>query len=356
MNANEQIRRRWLMNEAGFQHLVFSLALQYPQPDTLRLAADVLLRWKHLAEESETLIAGFVRSTKDLKIKETATKLARRRSDLSQLINLQPPDGGEKAAAHANAITLALEDVERLEVKLAGLSREYREHRASRSVDWEQARSRLPKGSALLSLRAFQPVDFATGDSGEPHWLALLIPEDPGDEPEILLEDLGPTEPTVRTRRNLRKTVSKKPASKSGCLPAVPSSNPPRETGDKEETSGKKLARQFYQMLFGKLDAELAKYDRLYIAADGALDLVPFVRLILPDGRYWIERQELHQIQTGRDLVKAGSDSVSAAGGMVVYGGVDYAACPEPKPLSAAKQPGGSPVEAEWWTKARYWP
>ncbi len=308
---SERIRRGWLLSESRFQDVVFSFALQHPEPDTLRLAADVLLRWKRLAEGSESLTARFVRSTKDPKTKETAEKLAKRRSALSRLVNLQAPDDGNKSAAHANAIALAIKDIGHLEVELAGLSEEFRDHQASLDVDWEQVRSGLPKGSALLSLRAFSPVDFATGNSGEPHWLALVIPAEPGTGAEILLKDLGPIAPTESTRKALRKT------------------------GNKES------ARTLYQRLFGELDAELAKYDRLYIAPDGALDLVPFARLILPNGRYWIERQALHRIQTGRDLVASGSDSASAAG-MVAYGGVDYGEtdCPEPKSSSTAKRSG----------------
>ncbi|MCB2264125.1 MAG: CHAT domain-containing protein, partial [Candidatus Thiosymbion ectosymbiont of Robbea hypermnestra] len=53
----------------------------------------------------------------------------------------------------------------------------------------------------------------------------------------------------------------------------------------------------------------------------------PFARLVIPDGRYWVERQALHRIQTGRDLMKSGSDTASATG-MVVFGGVDYATYP----------------------------
>ncbi|WP_089725060.1 CHAT domain-containing tetratricopeptide repeat protein [Candidatus Thiosymbion oneisti] len=339
---NERTRRRWLVIRSKFQHLVFSLALRYPRPDTLRLAADVSLRWKRLAEESEALTARLVRSSQNPQVMTIAKELGRYRADLSRLMNLPVPD--------KNAIAAIRTEVERREVELARLSREYRRHRANRDVDWKQIRSGLPKGSALLSLRAFRPVDFATDDSGEPHWLALLIPADPGDGPEILLKDLGPTEPMVKTQRALRETVSKEWVRKSGCLPAVPSSSPLRKTDSKE------LARKLYQMLFGKLDAELTKYDRLYIAPDGMLDLVPFARLILPDGHYWVERQELHRIQTGRDLIESGSNLTSVARGMVVYGGVDYGevdcsesepSCPESESSSAAKQAGGSPVTSE---------
>ncbi len=286
----EQTRRRWLLTRSFFQQVVFNLALQHPEPDALRLAADVLLRWKRLAGEAEALIAWVVRTSRDPGVVKIAKELSGRRAELSRLVNLPEPD--------KEAITTTRAAVERLEVELADRSRKYRDHRVSRTVDWKQVRSQLPQDSALLSLRAFIPIDFKTGDRGKLHWLALLIPANPEDGPELLLQDLGPITPIALAHGTLRKTGSKE------------------------------SAQAFYQRLFGKLDAELTKYDRLYIAADSLLDLVAFARLVVPDGRYWIERQELRQIQTGRDLVKSGSDPASTAKGMIAYGGVDYANFP----------------------------
>jgi len=299
----ERVRRHWLLSESKFQDAVFSLALQHPEPDALRLAANVLLRWKRLAGEAEALIARLVRTSREPRVVELAKELSERRAELSRLVNLPEPD--KDAIADSRAA------VERLEVELAGLSREFQIQLAKRALDWQQVRSELPRGSALLSLRAFSPRDLVTGDSEEPHWLALLIPADPGDGPELLLRDLGPVAPTVQAQLALRKTYSKEGAN------------------------------DLYRLLFGKLDAELTRYDRLYIAADGMLDLVAFARLVVPDGRYWIERQALRQIRTGRDLVQQGPGR-SATGGMLVLGGVDYTHFPtsEPTPsVPVATQP-----------------
>lgn len=295
----ERVRRGWLLSESNFQQVVFRLALQHSEPDTLRLAADVLLRWKRLAGEAEAVTARLVRASPDPQVVKLAKELSKRRAALSRLVNL--PEPGQEAAVttRKNAIANARAEVERLEVELAGLSREFQIQLTGRAVGWEQVRSELPQGSALLSLRAFAPVDFATRDAGERHWLALLIPADPGKGPELLLRDLGPIEPIAQAQLDLR------------------------ESGSKES------AQALYRQIFGKLDTELTKYDRLYIAADGMLDLLAFARLVVPDGRYWVERQELRQIRTGRDLVRQ-SPGQSATGGMLVLGGVDYANFPAP--------------------------
>ncbi len=299
----ELVRRQWLVSESKFQDAVFSFALQYPEPDALRLAADVLLRWKRLAGEAEALIARLVRTIRDPQVVKLAKELSEHRAELSRLVNLPVPEKKAAIAARKKAIAAARSEVERLEVELAELNPEFQIHLANRAVGWKQVRSELPRNSALFSLRAFHPIDFTTGDRGEPHWLALMIPADPGDGPELLLRDLGPIGAMSLPYLILR------------------------------ETGAHGAARRLYQLLFGKLDVELTKYDRLYIAADGALDLVAFARLVVPDGRYWVKRQELRQIRTGRDLVQQ-NPGRSATGGMLVLGGVDYANFPAPEEKS----------------------
>jgi CHAT domain-containing protein len=70
----------------------------------------------------------------------------------------------------------------------------------------------------------------------------------------------------------------------------------------------------------------------------GALNLVPFSRLKLPDGRYWEERQALRLLQTGRDLVRPDPDR--PAHGLLALGGIDFetqAAVAEGRPAEGAE-------------------
>jgi hypothetical protein len=55
-----------------------------------------------------------------------------------------------------------------------------------------------------------------------------------------------------------------------------------------------------YRSLFSPFEEALQENERLYLAPDGALHLIPYERLKLADGRYWIERNDL----TGRDLTR----------------------------------------------------
>nr|VFK41191.1 MAG: Tetratricopeptide repeat-containing protein [Candidatus Kentron sp. SD] len=269
----EKTRRGWLRSKSNFQDVVHSLALRHPGMETRRLAADVLLGWQHLAGEGEALDARLARESDDPEIRKVAGELAASRAHLSHLMNSPRPD---PAVAIAKGITEEQERLGALEVRLAGFSKEYRKHLEARQVSWQAVRERLPAGSALLLLRAFQPLDFKTGKLGEPRWLAMLIPAEPGEGPAIRLADLG---------------------SVSDINAAI----------IRSDAKGPKAAdQQRYASLFGQWDRELAQYERLYLAPDGTLELIAFDGFILPDGRYWVERQTLHRLRAGRDLLSAG--------------------------------------------------
>jgi hypothetical protein len=195
----ERVRRRWLVSESAFQDVVFSLALQYPEADALRLTRDVLLRWKRLAGEAEAPTARLARSSRDPRVVKVAEKLSRRRSDSSRLVDLPEPDG--------DAIAVARAEVDRLEVALARLSREFQGHLADRPVEWKQVQSALHRGSALLSLRAFNPVDFnprpeSPGHrTGSPCWSPRTRATDPRSSSPIWVPSHRPPRPIERFGR-----------------------------------------------------------------------------------------------------------------------------------------------------------
>jgi CHAT domain-containing protein len=79
-----------------------------------------------------------------------------------------------------------------------------------------------------------------------------------------------------------------------------------------------------YQRLFAPFEQKLAAATTVYVAPDGILNLVPFARLKLADGRYWAERQQVRVLQTGRDLLRPDPDK--PARGILALGGIDFGA------------------------------
>ncbi|MDE0212040.1 MAG: CHAT domain-containing protein, partial [Boseongicola sp.] len=86
-------------------------------------------------------------------------------------------------------------------------------------------------------------------------------------------------------------------------------------------------ASWLYSRLVGQWDEHLRELESVYLVPGGWLHLVNFERMILPDGRYWIERQRVHRLQTARDLLRDFPAAVRT-GGLLALGGIDYGAAP----------------------------
>ncbi len=292
----ERVRRMFLTSQANFQDAVLTLALSHPEPEYLDLAAKVMLRWKQIQGEEEAFLARLVRrrGEKDTEIRELARQIAELRRDLSHLVNLPKPD--------ADLQHNKLNELEAKEIRLAQISREFNRHLQVRGANVDDVRHYLPRdGGALLELRVYEPFDFKTGKSSELHWAALLLPA----AGELSLHDLGPVAETQDLVQKLRATHARADAA------------------------------TLYHHLFGKLDEKLKGYDSLYIAPDGVLSLLAFAELVTPDGRYWLQRQTLRQVATGRHLIAAYDRDLDKPKGLLALGGVNYAgfgAVKEPTP------------------------
>ena len=302
----ESVRRLFLTTQSDFQDVVLTLALSHPEPEYLALAAKVMLRWKQIQGEEEAFLARLVRrrSEKDAEIRELAKQIADLRRDLSHLANLPEPN--------TDLLRKKLNELEAKEIRLAQISREFNRHLQVRGANADDVRHALPReGGALLELRLYEPVDFKTGKRGEPHWAALLLPA----AGEVSLHDLGPVAATQNLARKLRATHARAAAA----------------------------AAALYKNLFGTLDDKLKRYNPLYIAPDGFLSLLAFAELVTPDGCYWIQRQTLRQVSTGRHLIAAYDQDLDKPKGLLALGGVDYegfgvAKEPAPQPPKPADQ------------------
>ncbi|MER2533398.1 MAG: CHAT domain-containing tetratricopeptide repeat protein [Candidatus Competibacter sp.] len=290
----ESVRRLFLWSQSNFQNVVLTLALSHPEPEYLDLAAKVMLRWKQIQGEEEAFLARLVRrrSGADSEIRELARQIADLRRDLSHLANLPEPD--------ADLQHKKLNELEAQEIRLAQISREFNRHLQVRSANVDDVRHYLPRdGGALLELRIYQPADFKTGKLGEPHWAALLLPA----AGELSLHDLGPVAATQELVQKLRATHARADAT------------------------------ALYSNLFGALDDKLKRYDPLYIAPDGVLSLLAFAELVTPDGQYWLQRQTVRQVATGRHLIAGYDRDLDKPKGLLALGGVNY------EGFGAAKEP-----------------
>ena len=269
-------------------------------PEAARTAASAVLRFKGLQTEEEAYLAQIVRRGGDPKAQSLAQEIATLRGRLATLHH----SGGQ-----AKQVEQLRHDLDARELSLGRLSRNYQRHLQVRNFNLRDLQQALPDRTALLEIRQYRPITFAPFSLSEPHWAGLLLTRD-----SIRVLDLG--------------SVAETPQQVAVIL------------ADVDGAAGRTAAQAPYAQLFGKLDDELAGLDRLYIAPDGALHLVPFDALLDAAGHRLAERLDLRLLETGRDLLRPDPDR--PAKGLIALGGINFGpppVSPVPSTTAAATTP-----------------
>ena len=285
--SGETQKRRFLARQRILQDLVLNLAMRYPTAQNLQFAATVVFRWSQVRGEQLAFLQTLSRRTDDPQLRALAADIRTARSSLSRLANERKPD-----PIRLQAI---LDELADLEIQLSQRSRLYRRHLEIRDLNVHDVRAALPHNAALLALTTYRPIAGADENRLPPLRYAVFLLSADGAN-ALRLHDAG----TVREFR------AKGLALKGG-----------RESE----------AAWMYGHLVGQWDADLRGFDSLYVVPDGWLHLINFERLILPSGRYWIERQPVHRLQTARDLLRD-FPAPAKTGGLLALGGIDYGTPP----------------------------
>jgi CHAT domain-containing protein/tetratricopeptide (TPR) repeat protein len=290
------VRRRLVSSQAPFQDVVLTLAIAENSGEARRLAGNVMLRFKLLQSEEETYLGRLTRRSQDPQVRLLADEIGKLRAALVASARAEP-DEFDKALpalqglepkrpatrAEPGAFDKTLQALEAKQRELAKFSPDYEKHLRVLTANFEDLRAAVPVGAVLIEFRQFRPVDFRTKTPGEPRFAAILLAG--SDDPVVA--DLGP-------------------------IAELGQPAPPDDAA----------AAALYSRLFEPFEQKLADARTVYVAPDGILNLVPFARLKLADGRYWCERQEVRLLQSGRDLLR--DDSEKRASGLVAIGGIDF--------------------------------
>jgi CHAT domain-containing protein len=286
------VRRQLLSSQTTFQDVVLSLATAHQSGEARRLAGTVMLRFKLLQGEEEAYLARLIRRAQDPRVQMLANDVHKLRTAVATAadnfgrLHAAVADAGGAVQAGPDAFDKVLQALEAKELALGEISGDYKDHLRVQTANLDAVQASLPPGTARIEFRQFRRLDFRTGDLGEPRFAGLLLAG--FDEPVVA--DLG---------------------SVSGVrLPGGVLSD--------------EVAAALYQKLFALFEPKLSDAKAIYIAPDGGLNLVPFAQLKLADGRYWVERQEVRLLQTGRDLLRPDPDR--PAYGLLALGGVDFGA------------------------------
>ncbi len=287
-----RIRRHLVVSQATYQDVALALA-QMPSASAAgsKMAASALLRFKGLAVEEDTFLARLGRGGEDEHIRAVAGELQGLHAQMARLI---------QGSASGEAVTDFTARLDEKQHELGRLSRNYATSLQVRHASLKDLRGILTEQSALLEMRLYHRADFKTATPG-PARLAGVLITPTGD---IAVRDLGLTD---EIDANVNRLLSGTP-------------------GAAEEA-----AAALYQQVLAPFAGDLAGLKRLYVAPDGALNLVSFGLLRTPDGQRVMDRLDVRLVQTGRDLLRPAADK--PAKGLVAVGGIDFEfAVPSAKP------------------------
>jgi CHAT domain-containing protein/Tfp pilus assembly protein PilF len=213
----------------------------------------------------------------------------------------------------------------RLERDLADRVAGFAATRAARRAGPAEIASRLPPGAVLVEVIKYADIRLTVPDAERPHgerwsYAALLLGRDKDERPQIGFVSLGPAEPIEAAVAAWRAAVQK-------------------------GSRGGKADEALRRLVWGPIARALPeKTERLFLAPDGELALLPFEAIQLADDSYLVERYGVSYVSCGRDLMPRAAPP-QKPGPAVLLADPDYDAAAETSrslslPLSPAPRPG----------------
>lgn len=223
------------------------------------------------------------RDTRDPRARQLVEDLQRTRAQLAALVNRQPAPGQEARYQQELQKTKTAEQA--LAQKLArGVGRP---HRDKTWVTLAELRAGLSPKAVFVDIARFEFFDFAVSKRQAARYTAWVTSKT-GD---VQLIDLGLAAPIDQLVAQARKSLITSAASvaKVGDI----------EASEALQPALKELSTKVLQPLLPALE----KFEEWIVCPDGALWLAPWSALLLPDGKFAVERHLIRHVISGRDLV-----------------------------------------------------
>ena len=283
LNAGSQQQKQLYLNTLrGQTRATVSLhARDVPQnADAARLALTVILQRKGRAlDATSDQIAALRRhaAPDDQKLLDQLTAVQ------SQLVTLQLSGTGKLSPETRRAdITQLTAEQERLEDAISRRSAEFRA--VAQPITLDAVRQAVPPDAALVELFVYRPFNAqAKIDAekfGTQHYVAYVLRR-ADDVPQFA--DLGEAAAIDADAAKFRAAL---------------------QTGKTPEAQVKELARNLDERVMRPVRKLLGPTRRVFLAPDGALNLVPFDAFVDEDGHYLIENYSFNYLTSGRDLLR----------------------------------------------------
>jgi CHAT domain-containing protein len=197
----------------------------------------------------------------------------------SKLANISlNPNKTVSAESQQTLVTELQSEISRLETDISSRSADFR--LLSEPVTVAAVQQALPRGSWLLEFVVFQMFDVKAGNNsawGSPRYALYLVPQ----EGQIAWIDLGEAAPIDADIEHFRAALR-----------------------DPERNDVRAIARRLDEKLMRSARQLIGASRRLFVAPDGALNLIPFAALVDEKHRYLIEDYSISYLTSGRDLLR----------------------------------------------------
>jgi CHAT domain-containing protein/Tfp pilus assembly protein PilF len=254
--------------------------------DATRLALTVILQRKGRVLDSTSgqlaALRGLTKNPDDLKLLDQLAVT------LSRMANLQfsnttklTPEARTQALSELEVVQESLED---------SIGRRSTDFRAAvQPVTLDSVRQALPPGAALVELYAYRPYNPKTEKIEERYeaarYVAYVLRRDDAVPQWVDLGDLISVEALIEPLRAALR--------------------------DRKREDLKSLARALDERVMRPVRKLLGETRQIFLAPDGALNLIPFAALVDEQGQYLIENYSINYLTSGRDLLRLQSDRES---------------------------------------------
>ncbi|MFH1314247.1 MAG: CHAT domain-containing tetratricopeptide repeat protein [Candidatus Eisenbacteria bacterium] len=257
----------------------------------------------------------------------TATITEALRFSRFQLAGMFIEGPGEDLETYRQASDELEDEIADLESELAMRSASYRRHRQYRNVTAASIVELLPEGACLVEYLRYNHADPIAGTS-MPRYMAVVAKS--GTDPVIVSIGSAPeVDGLVNRYREHMLRVSR------AAVPPTPI----------DLAEYKEIGEALWEMIWAPVSGYTTGHQMVFIAPDGALNMVAYAGLIGPDGDYLTGDLAIHYLTSARDMLRLGAD-VESGQGLLVFGDPDYDAVSPGQVTELAGEPGvaGGPV------------
>jgi CHAT domain-containing protein/tetratricopeptide (TPR) repeat protein len=274
-SGSEEAKRLYVQTLVDETDIALSLHLKAaPTSATAAaLALTNLLQRKGRSMDAMANQLAAVRGRLDDQDREVLGQLSRAQGQLATLVL-----GRIATDEQRQAESSLRSQIQRLEGTISDRSVEFRT--ASRKATVTDIQKALPPATCLIEFVSYRPfsVKNARGDTfGAPRYAVYVL----GSTGLVASADLGEADEIEQEVRRFRASLSS-----------------PRNQDVRE------AARTLHRRLIDPILSSLRDADRILIAPDGALNLIPFAALLDDDGTYLVEKYVVSYLTSGRDLLR----------------------------------------------------